>query len=300
MKRIRIYNGIQIKNDLKLIGRFEQYISIPEVTEDDSVWKNIRSTLRRFLSKGIAQGKLNFQTDNGGFACQTDKNGYFEIELQMKDGQVLKKTEDLLKAVESEKGVSIYHDTIRTFSPDLSNAVISDVDDTFLVTHATAFLKKLQLLLLKNAYTRQTVRGVKDRYDELTNKGEIPVFYVSNSEWELYDFLKDIIAFNGFPNGILYLRKSAFRIQKFWKIGKAEKDHKLNVINELYQSFPGCDFTLIGDNGQKDPDVYREIASRYPYRTIELQLREVKKWSESKKNQYAHSLPDQVKLVFFS
>ena len=67
-----------------------------------------------------------------------------------------------------------------------------------------------KLTLLHNAHTRLPFEGVAGFYQALQRgrDGEAynPVFYVSNSPWNLYDLLEDFLDVHGIPRGPLLLR----------------------------------------------------------------------------------------------
>src|SRR3546814_6066391 len=53
------------------------------------------------------------------------------------------------------------------------------------------------------------------------------------------------------------------------------KDHKLALIRnmlELYDQFP---FVLIGDSGQRDPEIYAQVVREHPGRVAAIYIRDV-------------------------
>jgi hypothetical protein len=52
-------------------------------------------------------------------------------------------------------------------------------------------------------------------------------------------------------------------------------DHKLKAIETILAFYPGMKFLLIGDNGQKDVEVYAEAVSHYPHRVGAVFIRDV-------------------------
>ena len=51
--------------------------------------------------------------------------------------------------------------------------------------------------------------------------------------------------------------------------------HKLEYAEQLMEDFPDMKFILIGDDGQKDPTTYAEIARRYPGRVLAIGIRQL-------------------------
>ncbi len=53
------------------------------------------------------------------------------------------------------------------------------------------------------------------------------------------------------------------------------RDQKLSQISEIVGRFPKRRFILVGDSGEKDPEVYREIKTRFPQQIQEIWIRDV-------------------------
>lgn len=154
--------------------------------------------------------------------------------------------------------------------------VISDIDDTILVTHATNFLRRMPTVLLSNAYRRREVHLMGHFYRKLENKS-CDFFYVSNSEMNLYSLIRQFMEHRRFPIGPIYLRPL-----KKWKNLLHAKDenrhlHKIERIAFLFSLCPGKRFILVGDSGQKDPNIYHQIALEYPGRVAGILIHDIKR-----------------------
>ncbi|MBV9790136.1 MAG: DUF2183 domain-containing protein, partial [Chloroflexi bacterium] len=157
--------------------------------------------------------------------------------------------------------------------------VISDIDDTVLQTDATNLLRMARSVFLSNARTRLPFKGVAALYRALSqgpntaDAGPNPLFYVSSSPWNLHDLLVEFFALNGIPRGPIFLRD--------WGISKDEllptqhRGHKLAAIRAVLDRYPALPFILIGDSGQEDPEIYREIVQLYPGRIHAIYIRNV-------------------------
>jgi len=52
-------------------------------------------------------------------------------------------------------------------------------------------------------------------------------------------------------------------------------EQKVSQISEIMQRFPERKFILVGDSGEKDPEVYREIKKEFPNQVQEIKIRDV-------------------------
>lgn len=167
--------------------------------------------------------------------------------------------------------------------------VISDVDDTILVSYATAMWKKLRLILTKNSRTRLPFPGIAGFYraleDGINQQYKNPIFYVSSSEWNLYDFLVDFCAYRGIPKGPFLLQDYKKSLGQLLRSGGGNHEHKLHKIRHLFDTFPDLKFILLGDSGQRDPAIYAQIVKEYPARVMAIYIRDV-----SRKNKRAKVL----------
>jgi phosphatidate phosphatase APP1 len=98
------------------------------------------------------------------------------------------------------------------------------------------------------------------------------VFYVSASEWNLYDLLVDFFAYRGIPRGPLLLSDTKLKLTRFWHSGKRH-NKKIDKIKNLFEFYAGSSFILIGDSGQKDPEIYLQILKMFPSRVKAIYIR---------------------------
>jgi phosphatidate phosphatase APP1 len=155
--------------------------------------------------------------------------------------------------------------------------VISDIDDTVVVTHAPNFLKMARMVFLNNARTRLPFPGVAAFYQALhrgrSGDERNPLFFVSSSAWNLYDLLVDFMALNEIPPAPLLLTDYGANESGFLFSGHST--HKLEQIGRILQTYPRLPFILVGDSGQRDPEIYQQVVNDYPGRVLAVYIRDV-------------------------
>ncbi len=160
-------------------------------------------------------------------------------------------------------------------------AFISDIDDTFLISHTSKLRKRLFVLLTHNEHSRKAFDGVINHYQLLANNGVSktgetnPFFYVSSSEWNLYNFLLEFIAFNKLPKGVFLLGQMK-RLKDFWKSGQNNHATKFMRIVRVIEAYPSQKFVLLGDDSQQDPMIYKSITEHFPDKILAVYLRKVR------------------------
>ena len=160
-----------------------------------------------------------------------------------------------------------------TIPSDAKVGVISDVDDTIMVTQVPTLWKAAYNMLLLSPRKRASVPGMAVMYNDIRRMfPDAPFFYLSTSPWNVESSIRNFILDYGFPDGPLLLRDLDPRPKTFVPSGV---QHKLEYAEQLMEDFPDMKFILLGDDGQKDPSTYAEIAKRYPGRVLAIGIRQL-------------------------
>lgn len=248
--------------------------------EGDRLWRNLLFTYRRFDSREVSHAKLQVRFGAQTREIETDDEGYFELFLKNDPslaGEWREAHFTLLTghpdsaAHPSATGLALFPSSTARFG------VISDIDDTVMVTHARHFLKLAYTIFTKNAHGRVPFEGVPAFYRALragpSRADANPIFYVSSGPWNLYDLLTDFFAVKEIPIGPILLQDFGFDQTKF--LTARHLDHKQAQINSILEMYPGLPFILIGDSGQHDPEVYSHVLEQHRGRILAIYIRNV-------------------------
>jgi phosphatidate phosphatase APP1 len=154
--------------------------------------------------------------------------------------------------------------------------IISDIDDTILETGATDFLRNWRRVLLERPADRLSVPGAASLYGMIAGDHASPTrpfFYVSSSPWNLYGFLAEFMELNRIPHGPMFLKDLGIDRDKLIHTGHEE--HKSAAIRTILEFYPDHRFLLIGDNGQRDVEIYSEAVSLFPERIAAVFIRDI-------------------------
>lgn len=158
-------------------------------------------------------------------------------------------------------------------APDACCGVISDVDDTVVWSDVTRKVRMLALLATSNAHTREPLPGAAALYRALADgpgDARNPVFYVSGGPWNLYEPLVEFLRVRGFPRGPLFLKD--FGDHTLFAASD-HRTHKRRAIARILGACPGLAFVLLGDSGERDPEIYAEAAREHPGRVLAIYVR---------------------------
>lgn len=138
-------------------------------------------------------------------------------------------------------------------------SVISDIDDTIKVTNVADRRE-----LLANTFTRefQAVPRMAKLYQTWAKQG-VSFHYVSSSPWPLYQPIVDWLDKDHFPVGSAHMRNVRLNeLRRSWK-RRLAYEMKLRTIQTLLRTYPLRQFILIGDSGERDAELYAEVASQF-------------------------------------
>lgn len=155
-------------------------------------------------------------------------------------------------------------------------SVISDIDDTIKVTQVTDKKK-----LLENTFFRpfRAVDGMAELYDRWANAGAA-FHFVSSAPWQLYEPLSNFAQRAGFPDATYHLKSIRLKDASFLSLFADPEKTKPQVIQPLLRAYPKRKFILVGDSGEKDPEVYAAIATAFPDQIVSIFIRDVTEESE--------------------
>ncbi|MGV8966159.1 MAG: App1 family protein [Cellulomonas sp.] len=157
--------------------------------------------------------------------------------------------------------------------PDATAGIVSDIDDTVMITSAPWPLLAVWNTFVVHETTRRPVPGMADLFGDLlrTNPGT-PVMYVSTGAWNAAPAIRRFLDRFGYPTGPLLLTDWG-PSRTGWFRGGA--DHKRAALRRLIADFPRVRWILVGDDGQRDPELYAELAVERPDRVRAVVIRQL-------------------------
>lgn len=251
--------------------------------------KLLINAYKRFDTDEISNTTLLLKLPNNHIIeTQTDDEGYFLVDETVEDLKILANEEGWMNVEVAYKDFTNkriiqlknrFPGEMLIPETDSSFGVASDIDDTILHTGLVSTLKwrVLYNTFLKTAKNRVPLEGAAEFYHQLhrgkSGKQSNPIFYVSHSPWNMYQYLEFFLKNNNFPKGPILLRNfGSFLNRK----DKSEKPQKQKEILNILKTYPDLKLILIGDSGEHDPDIYLEIAEIHPDRILAIYLRSVK------------------------
>ena len=276
---LKLYRGYVNDQELVVFGHlFESWAPDKYSIEKKGI-KHAYALLHKFRIKPLENFEIRLRFRDLDITTKTMEDGYFrftvpyeaelepgwheyEVTCKMFDFGMIEKGE-LLKPFESKLGI------------------ISDIDDTFLISHSNSFFKKLYVMLSKNLNKRKVFDDVVKHYQRLSlagqddnSKASNSFFYVSSSEWNLYDFIDEFANLHDLPKAVIKLKKIKTGLRDFVKSGRGDHDHKFIKIKDIISFYPRLKYVLMGDDSQHDPYLYERICKNFPLNIRAVYIRQ--------------------------
>lgn len=269
--RIESYGGHGGVEGVVVRGRVLDDPPLSEAVEGEGPLAAVRRTLRGFLTDELPGVPLRVSVAGATIEAVTDADGYFHTRLHPDPDRLTSPwTTGSVELAGDYRGCTGPHTTplaVRVAGPEARFGIVSDIDDTVLETGVQRVGRMIRQTLTGSALTRNPFPGAAELYDDLAAQAN-PVFYVSSSPWNLHAFLVAFLRHRAFPTGSVLLRDL---------LGTdAGREQKAGRIREVLDLHPQLSFVLLGDSGEKDPEIYAETVDAYPGRVLAVYIREVR------------------------
>jgi phosphatidate phosphatase APP1 len=198
------------------------------------------------------------------FSLRSGQNGHFRAQFPIHH--------KLLPQIGAEGGILEFQASANpsgehTFAgsvhllPPTGLSIISDLDDTIKATDVHD-----RRAMISNTFCSEfrPVPGMADVYQAWAREAGASFHYVSASPWQLYMALRDFTKSAGFPAGTFHLRRVRLKDLSVLTLFASPALHKRAIIAPMLLRYPQRRFILVGDTCGGDPEIYGQLARRFP------------------------------------
>lgn len=234
----------------------------------DNFFSNLKVLWKLFRVKGLCNVRVQLSIGSVLAETTTDAKGYYRFDLALSPSVPYGWT-----AVDVRLAPGNGYDAPlaqgRVLRPALNSYdIISDIDDTLLISNSRNWWKKLRLLIMHEPSQRKPFDGVVAHYQQLyesnSQKGSCLFSFVSSSEWNLYPFIRAFSRIYQVPRGIYLMSNLKTRVTELFASAQNSHAHKLKRILEVVRYYPDHRFILLGDDTQQDPVLYMKAVRKCP------------------------------------
>lgn len=275
---LRLYRGYANEEELIVMGHVFAPTTKAEYDFQKKRFHNASSIIRMFRIKTQPNADVFLSFDGARIQTRTLRDGYFKFCIPLKKKPFYGWMDYHVSIMHGKEEIVAKGSFIRPHEGNLG--FISDIDDTFLVSHTKNVFRKLYILLFRNVNSRKVFEGVVPHYQALSTAGrnnkneQNAFFYVSSSEWNLYRFIVDFTQLHQLPRAVLLLKDIKTSLWDFFLTGRGDHNHKFDKIKHILEFYPHLQYTLLGDDSQDDPYLYEDICKIFPVTVKAVYIRQ--------------------------
>jgi len=270
---ILISYGYGTMQNFVLEGRLAEQRPGRSPAGSDSWLRNFIRTLRTLREEEVNLPlRVSFASREWSVKC--DSEGYYslrgETPSQARPGwnPLVVAADDGTARIDSEIVIVPVEDTI---------GIISDFDDTVIVSEVGNRARLLQHSLFENDLQRRPVAGMAEFFRGILARNPqpqaAPVFYLTASPRQLQPGILAFLTRNGFPRGPIVAKKITDGSGGDPLLD--QEAYKREHIERILADLPAVRFVLVGDDGERDPETYQAIRGRHPRRIEAIYIRRI-------------------------
>lgn len=222
---------------------------------------------RSFVSIPVADSRVTITAGDQQFVVQADRGGVVDVDITVRLAPGVRSI-----TLQTEGSDPV---TARIFvvDPDARIGIVSDIDDTVMVTALPRpFLAAWNTFVL-DEHARRPVPGMAVLLERLTREHEgSPVIYLSTGAWNVAPTLDRFMSRHLYPAGTMLLTDWGPTHDRLFRSGQ---EHKRASLSRLAREFPTVRWVLIGDDGQHDETLYREFCTAHPDNVAAIAIRQL-------------------------
>lgn len=220
---------------------------------------------RSFASVPVGYAQVSVEVAGVRHEVVADRGGVVDVTLP---GRLEPGWQPITMRVEGSEPIET---RVFVISPDIEVGIISDIDDTVMVTALPRPLIAAWNSFVLDEHARQPVPGMAVMLERLTrDSAGAPVIYLSTGAWNVAPTIMRFLRRHLFPSGPMLLTDWGPTHDRWFRSGR---DHKAENLRRLAAEFPHVRWLLIGDDGQHDDALYTAFASEHPDRVRAVAIR---------------------------
>lgn len=261
---VSAYPGYGGEDWVRVLGRV---LIVPPVrTRGGGEYASVRGW-RAFASVPVGYAQVSVTIDEVQHEVVADRGGVIDTVLpaRLEPGW-----QSITMSVE---GSDPFETRVFIVGADVRFGVVSDVDDTVMVTALPRPLVAAWNSFVLDEHARQPVPGMAVLLERLVrDHAGAPVVYLSTGAWNVAPTLQRFLRRHLFPPGALLLTDWGPTHDRWFRSGR---EHKQENLRRLAREFPQVKWMLLGDDGQHDDDLYTAFTSEFPDHVTGVAIRQL-------------------------
>jgi len=271
---IIIYSAFANSKSAIIKGRAQEKKELLKATKEDGFFSNLVKSFNLVNNDELKNKTIIAVIDDFEYKIKTDDEGYFTFEI-IDIKKPLKMGYKKI-GIHLENNVNIHETNLTVITKELDEkivGIISDIDDTVLISNVTEWIDLAVNSLGTNFKQRKVVPTMKDRFNLIlnTNPKSVPstLFFVSGSPRKFLIPIESFLEYNSFPKHNTFLKE----INLFDDF--SQTSYKTSTITSIIALYPNIEWILYGDSGESDQEIYQGIKDDFPKQVKGFHIRNV-------------------------
>ncbi|MEJ5912872.1 App1 family protein [Pseudokineococcus sp. 1T1Z-3] len=248
-----VYPGYGSPRSVRVLGRL--LLTAPDGRERGDRPEVVRGW-RSFLTVPVRDASVVVEVGGVEHVVTTDRGGFVDATLPAALEPGWRPVTLRAEGAEPVTG------QVRVIGDDVEVGIVSDIDDTVMVTALPRPLLAAWNTFVLDEHARAPVPGMAVLYERLVRRHtDAPVLYLSTGAWNVAPALTRFLHRHLYPRGPLLLTDWGPTPDRWFRNGRL---HKERTLRRLAEEFPHVRWLLVGDDGQRDESVYAAFARERP------------------------------------
>jgi phosphatidate phosphatase APP1 len=232
-----------------------------EIHDDNRGW-------RVFFTAPVVDMPVTVELPSGTRQATTDRAGYLDARFE---GHGLEPGwHDIVVRADSQDSLTA---RVLIIGKDTRHGLVSDIDDTIMVTALPRPMIAAWNTFVRQESARKVVPGMPELYKSLLAQWPgAPILYLSTGAWNTAPTLIRFMERHGYPPGPMLMTDWGPTNTGWFRSGQ---EHKRGQLKRLAEDFSDIRWTLVGDDGQHDPEIYSDFASSHPDKVHAIAIRQL-------------------------
>ncbi|MGH8971551.1 MAG: App1 family protein [Actinomycetes bacterium] len=226
-----------------------------------------RRGFRRFLTVSLAGVHVELCVGDGRRVVRSNRSGYIDAVVPVELPAGWHPVTFAAGEAATASG------QVRVVGADEEVGIVSDIDDTVMVTAIPRPMLALWNSFVRHESARSPVPGMAKLLAQLrAADADAFVVYVSTGAFNVAPSLARFLDRHGYPRGPLLLTDWGPTEGGWFRSGR---EHKHETLRRLLRELPWLRWVLVGDDGQHDPALYDELVAELPGRVDLIAIRQL-------------------------
>ena len=222
---------------------------------------------RNFISAPLAHTDVQVIAGGRTTTVRTDRMGVIDAVVE---GEFAPGWQEVTLSIDDDEDVTA---DVYVCDPDANIGLVSDIDDTVVVTALPRPLLAAWNSFVLDEHARTPTPGMSVLLRRIASEHpKSPVLYLSTGAWNVAQTLTRFLGRNLYPLGPLLLTSWGPTEDRWFRSGQ---EHKVRQLERLATEFPHVKWILVGDDGQHDPEIYADFARRHPDQVRAVVIRQL-------------------------